>query len=131
MGQRALRQRLNMTPGALRASVFLLLFSLALAAANLLFTAREVNGVRAAETHAARASASVVQLCLLGNESRAQQIILWEHIITIAQPPPGETPAQRRARLATTRAFVIYLHKVFAPRNCNAPGLIQAPSPPP
>src|SRR5262249_30141168 len=115
------RLRLNMTPGALRATVFLLLLSLLLARANLLLTAREVGGVRAAETRSAQNAANITQLCLLGNEARAQQIVLWEHIVQIAQPPPRETPAQRRARLATTRTFVAYLHKVFAPRDCARP----------
>ena len=109
-----------MTSGAKRAFITLLAISLALAGANLLFTAREVGNTRAAITTSARAAASVAQLCQLGNEARAQQIILWEHILTISRPPPHETPAQERRRLATVRAFGRYLHQVFAPRDCRA-----------
>jgi hypothetical protein len=112
------KSRLDMTPGALRATVFLFVFSLVLAAANLMFTAREVGSVRAAEQAAARSTASVVQLCQLGNESRAQQVILWDHVITISRVPPHETAAEKRKRLATVRAFVAYVHRVFKARDC-------------
>ncbi len=107
-----------MTSGAKRAFLTLLVISFALAGANLEFTAREVNGVRTAEATAARSVASVVQLCQLGNESRAQQVTLWEHLVTISKPPPHETAAQRRERLATIRVFIAYVQRVFAPRDC-------------
>ena len=109
-----------MTSGAKRAFVTLLAISFAVGGANLLFTARQVSDTRAALAASVRAAASVTQLCQLGNESRAQQVVLWEHIITISRPPPHETPAQERRRLATVRAFGAYLHEVFAPRDCRA-----------
>ena len=102
-----------MTSGAKRAFVTLLAISFAIGGANLLFTAREVNSTRAA-------AASITQLCLLGNEARAQQVILWERIIAISAPPPHETAAQRARHAATVRSFEVYLHKLFAPRNCAA-----------
>lgn len=109
-----------MTPGAKRAFITLLVISFMIGGANLLFTARQVNDVRAAEQASARSAASVVQLCQLGNQARAQQVSLWEHLVTVAAPPPHETRAGRRRRLATARAFIGYVHKVFAPRNCHA-----------
>jgi len=108
------------TPGAKRATATLFVLVLALSGANLEFTAREVNAVRAAEVSSARSTASVVQLCQLGNTARAQQVNLWDHIVTISQPPPHETPAAERKRLADIRAFIAYVHRVFAPRNCAA-----------
>ena len=102
-----------MTPGALHATVFLFLFSLVLAGANLAFTAHEINAVR-------RAEASVTQLCQAGNEARAQQVGLWTYIIHISKPPPHESAAQRRQRLATVKAFDAHLHQIFAPRDCQA-----------
>ena len=66
-------------------------------------------------------AASVTQLCRAGNEARAQQVILWEHILRIARAPAHETPAHARDRLATERAFEAYVHKVFAPRDCSKP----------
>lgn len=108
-----------MTSGAKRAFITLLVISFAIGGANLLFTARQVNDVRVAEQASARSAASIVQLCQLGNESRAQQDALWDHLLTIAQPPPHETPAQKRHRLAMTRAFAAYVHRVFAPRDCH------------
>lgn len=98
-----------------RALVFLFLLAALIGGANLLFTAREVGAVRAA-------GASTVQLCRAGNESRAQQVGLWQYIITISKPPPRESAAQERARLAALRSFNAYLHRVFAPRNCAALG---------
>jgi hypothetical protein len=106
------------TPGAKRATATLFALVLALSGANLEFTAHEVNAVRAAEMASARSAASVVQLCRAGNEFRAQQVGLWDHIVTISQPPPHETRAAERKRLATIRAFVAYVHRVFAPRDC-------------
>lgn len=111
----------TITKGARYAVVFLFLFSLTLAAANVLFTARQVGHVRALTTAAARNAASIRQLCLAGNEARAQQVTLWDHVITITLPPPRETPAQRRHRLAAERAFEAYVHRVFAPRDCSRP----------
>lgn len=110
-----------MTPGAKRAFVTLLVIAFAIGAANLLFTAREVNAVRVADARSAHAAASTLQLCQAGNEARRQQIVLWDHLIAVAQPPAHETRAARVRRLAVTRAFVIYIHHVFAPRNCKHP----------
>lgn len=100
-----------MTPGAVRAVLMLFIVTLVLFAVNVVFTAHEVN-------RAAAASASVVQLCQAGNEQRAQQVSLWDHLVLISRPPAHETRAAARARLAVTRAFVAYVHKAFAPQNC-------------
>ena len=118
-----MRRRFDMTPGAYRAVVFLLLLTLFLFGVNLAFTARQVHSVRQVEATAVRNTASVVQLCQAANTARAQQVVLWEHLVTISQPPPGETPAQRSRRLDTTRVFLAYIHRIFAQRNC-APGKI-------
>src|SRR6266581_3653625 len=56
-----------------------------------------------------RSRASVVQLCQAGNESRAQQVTLWTHLIAISQPPPHQTAAQKRQRQATIRKFLAYV----------------------
>ena len=109
----------GMTRGARHAVIFLFVLTLALAGANLLFTSHEVNAVRTAAASAQRASASTSQLCQSGNEARAQQVGLWQFIITISKPPPHESAAQERARLAALRSFNAYLHRVFAPRDCR------------
>ena len=106
--------RLDMTSGAIRAVLTLFMVTLLLFGANLLFTAHEANRVSAA-------SASVTQLCQAGNESRAEQVSLWGYLVTISKPPPHETRAAARARLKATRAFLAYVQRVFAPRNCQAP----------
>lgn len=113
--------KLDMSRGAARATVFLFCFTLVLFAANLIISARDVSHVRALTVTATRNAASIRQLCQAGNEARAQQIVLWDHLLSIAQPPPHQTPAQARHRLATERAFEAYVHHVFAPRDCRHP----------
>jgi hypothetical protein len=59
-----------------------------------------------------------VQLCQAGNESRAQQVTLWTHLIEISAPPPHETAAQKAARAKLIAGFLAYVRQVFAPRDC-------------
>lgn len=66
------------------------------------------------------ALATVVQLCEATNVTRAAQISLWEHLVVISKPPPGETVQARTQRVKTTQAFLAYIRRVFAPRNCAA-----------
>ena len=66
-------------------------------------------------------AATTAQLCQAGNEARAQQIGLWEYILSLSHPPPGETPAQRAQRTAVLAKFDAHLHRVFAARDCAAP----------
>jgi hypothetical protein len=101
-----------MTRGALYATVFLFLFSLALAAANLLFTSTLVHR---AEANAA----SITQLCQSGNEARAQQVILWTHLVVISHPPPHESVSARTQRVKTTRQFIAYVKRIFKQRDCT------------
>lgn len=103
---------LTMTRGARYSAVFLFLFSLALAAGNFLFTSSLVH-------RATAASASVTQLCMLGNEARAQQVQLWEYLISVSRPPPHETAAEKARREKVTRLFLAHVHEVFKPRNCQ------------
>jgi hypothetical protein len=80
-------------------------------------------GTQSAIRHATAAAATTVALCQAGNTSRAQQVTLWDHILTISanSPPPlHETRAQHAQRLATARAFEAYVHHIFAPRDCTA-----------
>ena len=102
-----------MTPGALRAVLTLFVVTLLLSGVNVVFTAHEVN-------RASTAAASVVQLCQAVNDSNSRQVALWDHLVLISRPPAHETPAARRARLATTREFLSYVRKTFAPRNCSS-----------
>ena len=109
---------LTMTRGARWAATGLLILTLVVGGGNLWATYDQVGSVRAAEAASARSAASIVQLCQAGNVARAQQLQLWEHLVAIAVPPPHETRGQMRRRLATTQAFLVYVGKVFAPRNC-------------
>ena len=100
------------TPGAARAVVVLFVLAFVLAGSSFWLSVRTVQGQ-------IRSRASVVQLCQAGNESRAQQVTLWTHLIQISMPPPHETPAQKAARAKLVREFLAYVRKVFAPRNCT------------
>ena len=97
--------------GAARAIVVLFILSFLLSGASWFLSVRAVQGE-------IRAKASVVQLCQSGNEFRAQQVTLWEHIIKVSTPPPHETAAQKQRRAMVVRQFTAYVHQVFAPRNC-------------
>jgi hypothetical protein len=91
--------------------VFLAVLTVLLSGAAYFFSTRAVQGEIASR-------ASVVQLCQAGNESRAQQVTLWTHLVQISAPPPHQTAAQRKQREALTREFLAYVRKVFAPRDC-------------
>lgn len=56
--------------------------------------------------------------CAIGNNLRAGQVRLWDHVLALAGTPPHETPAQRRQRLATDGAFRAYVRSQFAPVDC-------------
>jgi hypothetical protein len=98
--------------GAARAFVVLSVLTLLLAGASSWLSVRTVQGQ-------IRSRASVVQLCQAGNESRAQQVTLWTHLVQVSAPPPHQTAAQRKQRQALTRQFLAYVRKVFAPRDCT------------
>lgn len=100
------------TPGALRAIVFLFFLSFALSAAAGFLAVRAVHGEIASR-------ASVTQLCQAGNEFRAQQVTLWTHLVETSTPPPRQSPEQQRQRAAEIRAFLGYVRQVFAPRDCS------------
>jgi hypothetical protein len=102
-----------MTRGARYSAGFLFVLSLLLAGGNYLLSASAVR-------HATANRVSISQLCQSGNESRAQQVQLWLHLVALSAPPPGETPAARAHREKVTREFLAYLRVVFAPRDCGA-----------
>src|SRR6516162_7693555 len=96
--------------GAARAIIVLFALSFLLSGASWWLSLRAVNG-------AVTSRASVMQLCQAGNDARAQQVILWTHLIATAVPPAHETPAQRQQRQAVTARFLAYVRGVFAPRD--------------
>jgi hypothetical protein len=92
--------------------IWVAIISLAL---DLLLTAALT--VVAIQAHDASGAASAVaqssrNLCLSGNVSRAQQVSLWNYVLTISQQPVSSAEQARVAEFKT------HLHKLFAPRNC-------------
>lgn len=63
--------------------------------------------------------ASQLHACAIGNQFRHGQVALWEHVISVAQVPKGETAAERKARLAKLAAFRAYVRAQFKPVNCK------------
>lgn len=102
----------GITRGARYAVVFLFVLSFLLAAGSYGLSTAAVR-------RAVSSRASVVQLCQLGNESRAQQVTLWERLVAISPPPPHQTPAQARAREKLISEFLGFVRREFAPRNCT------------
>ena len=56
--------------------------------------------------------------CAIGNEFRAGQVRLWDHVIVVSAVPPHETAAQREKRLARLESFRAYVAAQFRPVNC-------------
>jgi hypothetical protein len=56
-----------------------------------------------------------ISACRLGNQSREQQIALWQHIATVGTT--SKTPAKARHRDA---ALLAYIRRIFGARNCPA-----------
>ena len=92
--------------------VFLFILAVLVAGSAYFFATRAVNGEVANR-------ASVVQLCVTGNEFRAEQVKLWNYVARLSAPPPHETAAQMRQRETAIRALVAYVQHVFAPRDCS------------
>ena len=111
-GDRGARGRQGLPWSIRYAIVFLFILAFLLAGASFWLSVRTVQGQIANR-------ASVVQLCLAGNEARAQQITLWTHLAQISTPPPHETAAQAARRVALTRQLLGYVRKVFAKRDCG------------
>jgi hypothetical protein len=92
--------------------IWVTIISLAL---DLLLTAA-LTVVAVQAHHASGAASAVAQadrnLCLSGNVARAQQVSLWNYVLTISQQPASSVGP---ARLADFKA---HLHKLFAPRDC-------------
>lgn len=78
--------------------------------------AKETND-KTKET-ADKVAASQYEACLSGNESRALQIKLWDFVLSFP-PPPGQTPEQLKAREESSVKFKTFLHKTYAPKDCN------------
>jgi hypothetical protein len=70
------------------------------------------SAAASARTAATAVAQSNRNLCLSANASRAQQVELWDYILSLAQPPA--TPAARE-RIAEFKA---HLEAIFAPRDC-------------
>jgi hypothetical protein len=111
-----------------------LLISLALDI--LLSIAVAIIAVKANDTASTAASAKTQarQNCIAGNASRADQLKLWTYVLSFP-PPVNETPAARRRRMAATVKFTAFIHRVFAPRDCDhlsrPAGTVPSTPPPP
>lgn len=71
--------------------------------------------VHAAQT-AGQANSAQLALCQAGNVARAQQVELWDYVLSITGKPA--TPRQQKA----TEEFKHHLNVIFAPRNCEQIG---------
>jgi hypothetical protein len=63
--------------------------------------------------------ASQLQACGIGNDFRARQVRLWDHVLSVSKAPPGETAAERQVRLAKLAEFRSYVAAQFRPVNCT------------
>lgn len=77
-----------------------------------------LTGHQADLTHAIHKSQ--LASCAIGNDFRARQAQVWEHVLAVSTPPANETPAERTARLAKVDAFRVYVARQFHPVDCTA-----------
>lgn len=80
-----------------------------------------------ATQQASKNAVTITQLCQAGNQARAQQILLWDHLVAVAPKPPSESVQARTARLRTATDFLKFVDQVFAARNCAHPSQTEAP----
>lgn len=63
---------------------------------------------------------SLISNCKIGNEFRASEAGLWQHILSIQPVNQGQlTPEQEAQREKTVADFQQYLKTTFAPRDCD------------
>jgi DNA-binding GntR family transcriptional regulator len=82
----------------------------------LVFAYSTANSAREAAT---AQHASLLAACAAGNQSRAEQVQLWDHLGAISKPAPGSTKAQVARQKAQIAAFLAYVRHVFASRDCT------------
>lgn len=63
---------------------------------------------------------SLLYACKLGNQSRAQQVQLWEHLAAISKPPPHLTERQLAKNRRQIGQLLAYIRADFRPRPCKA-----------
>jgi hypothetical protein len=62
---------------------------------------------------------SQIRACSIGNDGRAAQRRLWDHVLTVSSAPnPGETAAQRTVRLRQLHDFRLFINREFRPVDC-------------
>ena len=75
--------------------------------------AHDASGAAAsARTAASAVAQSDRGLCLSGNAARAQQVSLWNYILSLSQPPATQAERERVVK------FKAHLQQLFAPRDC-------------
>lgn len=77
--------------------------------------------VQTSETanNAQRNQNSIVASCKAGNDFRATEAALWEHILAIQPVSTDLTPEQQAQRDKIVADFKTYLKTAFAPRDCD------------
>jgi regulator of extracellular matrix RemA (YlzA/DUF370 family) len=81
---------------------------------TILLTAFGYLSVHAVQS-ASHANSAQLALCQAGNVSRAQQIQLWDYVLTLSSKGSPQTPQQKQR----AAEFRVYLHHVFASRDCR------------
>lgn len=66
-----------------------------------------------------RSKDTIVNNCKVGNEFRATQAALWDHILNLQSISNDLTPEQQVQRDKTLAEFRKYLDTTFAPRDCS------------
>ena len=74
---------------------------------------------RSAGLAAAANHTNLVASCEAGNQTRAEEVMLWDHLAQISRPAPGSTKAQVARDKAEIATLLAYIRKTFAKRQCT------------
>lgn len=77
------------------------------------------SAARSAGQVATAEHANLIAACEAGNQTRAEQVLLWTHLAQISTPPPHATKAQKAKDAQEIAALLRYIRRVFAPRPCQ------------
>lgn len=62
---------------------------------------------------------NLIASCEAGNQTRAEQVQLWDHLAQISTPPPRATKAQRARDAREIASLLRYIRHVFQSRPCQ------------
>lgn len=77
------------------------------------------NQAHSAGQVAAANHANLVAACQAGNQTRAEQVMLWDFLAHLSSPPPHLTKRELAANRKKVAELLAYVRTIFAKKNCK------------